>query len=130
MGSGPVTVSETLTVCELVLPPEPAIVIVPVKGVVLGVRPDGLIETVTVPGVVPLAGLTVSQPLLEALAVKPSAVPELETEMVCEAGGLSPVRYANDIVLGLTVNVAGACTTMVTATVCGDPPVGVNVIVP
>jgi len=49
-----------------------------------------LIETVSVTGVVALAGETLSQELVDAAATKESAAPALETEMLCAAGGGDP----------------------------------------
>ena len=55
----------------------------------LAARPEGLTETLTVPGAVPLAGETTNQlPLLDAAAVKAAPLPE--TAMGCEAGAELP----------------------------------------
>ena len=55
------------------------------------VRPEGLMETFTVPGVAPEVGETTSQlPLLDAVALKAAPLPE--TVSCCAAGAESPAR--------------------------------------
>ena len=92
VGSGAVTFRVTLTLVEPGAPPEPATRTVPVYVPVE--RPAVLIETFTVPGVVPLAGETTSQlPVLDAVAVKARAAePPAVTLSGCDAGAASPAR--------------------------------------
>ncbi len=74
-----VTTRLTLTVCGLAVAPAEVIVTVPLK--VPAAKPVGLTATLTVPGVVPLAGVAESHVPPEAATVKFNAVPDELTEI-------------------------------------------------
>ena len=83
---GPVIVSVTATLAELAAPPA-VTPIVPVNVPVP--RPAGLTVTSTLPGVVPVAGLSCSQ-LPGEVAVKVRGVPPVEIAKLCGAGAVPP----------------------------------------
>ena len=75
--------------------------------------PVGFTDTLSVPGVVPLAGAAVSHdpPLAVVLvAVKLSAVPLLVTDTLCAGGAAAPAWAVNDKVVGLSTRLGRAAT--------------------
>jgi len=86
-------------------------------------RPVGLTETLMEPGVVPEAGVAVSQdpPVVVVLVVvKLRAAPLLLVETLCAAGAAPPDCAVKVSVVGLRVRLTGAAVTVkVTLTVCG-----------
>jgi hypothetical protein len=124
-----VTISVTLTVWDVFEAPEELIVIVALY--VLAVRPVGLTAAVRVAGVVPFAGVTVSQTPPVTLTEKESAWPA-ETLIVCEAGAEPPTREVKLSWVGETVIVAAPFTVNWRETVSGllEAPAEVTVMVP
>ena len=97
VGSGAVTVRLTLIVCEPAAAPlevVPLIVIVPVYGVLEGVRLLRLVtETARFPGVEPLAGEICSQLPFEVAVADQFSVPEVaEIVTLCAEGALPPTE--------------------------------------
>jgi hypothetical protein len=99
-----VTVKVTATVRGLFAAPALATETVPVY--VPAARPVGLTVTLIDPGVVPLAGVTVSHepPVVVVLVVvKLRAAPLLLVDTLCAAGADPPACAVNDRVVGLSV---------------------------
>jgi hypothetical protein len=97
----------------VVVSPLPVTVMVPVK--VPAASPVTLEETVSVAGVAPVAGETVSHgaPLTDAVnAVLGVAL----TDRLCEGGDVPPAVAVNDNVPGLTLNEAAGLTVKLTGT--------------
>jgi len=99
------TTNCTLTVAGL--PPAAAVseVTVTVPVYVPGASVPPLAVTVIEPGVVPLAGVMVSQlplPLVAVAADQLSGCPLLETAMVCAAGAAPPAVCVKESVAGVT----------------------------
>jgi hypothetical protein len=117
------TVKVTGTV---VVSPLPVIVIVPFS--VPAANPATLDVTVTVAGVVPVAGETVSHGAPLTLAVKVVLGAAL-TERLCAAGELPPAVAENDSKPGVTFNVGAGFTVKLTGTERVSP-LPVIVIVP
>jgi hypothetical protein len=95
-------------------------------------KPNGEIETVSVDGVVELAGVTVSHPpALKADAVKLVAVAAL-TERSRMGVWVAPCWYKNERVFGVTASAVPLLTISVTASVCDpfDDPPAVTVTLP
>jgi hypothetical protein len=83
-------------------------------------KPTGETETVSIDGVVELAGPTASQaPALDADAVNPMAVPAL-TERPCTGVVELPCWYKNERAAGVIAIAGPPLTNNVTASVC-DP---------
>ncbi len=91
--------------------------------------PVTLLVTVNVAGVVPVAGETVSQERLPALAVNVVLGLAL-TEIVCDAGDAPPAMAANDSDAGLTVSVGDAAPTVNETGILSVSPFPVTVTVP
>jgi hypothetical protein len=98
----------------LVLMPLPVMVIVPLN--VPAVRPVMLEDTVSVAGVVPVAGETCSHDAPLAVALKVAFGLAL-TARVCEAGEAPPAVAEKESVPGLTLSVDAGLTVNVTGTV-------------
>ena len=98
-------------------------------------RPVGFTDTLIAPGVVPLAGVAVSQdpPVVVVLVVvKLKAAPLLLVETLCAAGAAPPDWAVKDKVVGLSVREGAAATVRVTGTVNGlfEAPADVRVTFP
>jgi hypothetical protein len=130
VGIGAVTANVTLT---MVLPvaPVPAATVIEPLYVCPAFRFDGLAVTVrlNVPvfGVVPLVGVTESQPVLEVVTVKFAAPPPPETATVCVGGFEPPTEYVNPSVVGVADTTGKPAIANVTFTTTAVPPLGVIV---
>jgi hypothetical protein len=129
--SGAVTVSVTDTVCGLFDARVELTVTVPLY--VPAARPVRFTDTLSDPGVVPVGGLTTSQPAGDddADAVKRIAEPPpAVTPTVCAAGAEPPSAAVK--LKTLVSSVSGAVTVSVTDTVCGlfDATAELTVTVP
>lgn len=124
-----VMVSETVTVCGVLVAPE-AVMVMGVLMVPTD-KPDVLTATDIVPDPVPEAGLRLSQLAFSVAVQFRVPLPELETEIVLLAGLLPPCTAEKDNVVALKpmVGVGAAVTSKLTVTICGELAAPVPTIV-